>query len=221
MNHIPLPVGGLYAITASCDNESVWLQRCEQILAGGASILQYRDKTASAVQRKQRALRLQRLCRSRQVPLLINDDLALAVEIGADGVHLGKNDPPFAVARQQLGKQAIIGVSCYNQLPLAQKAQAQGADYVAFGRFFSSTTKPEAILAPLELLTQARAQLNLPIVAIGGISVDNAMDLLTAGADFLAVIGTLFNAEKPQQVAAQLCECHLRTRSGQINVLDK
>jgi len=184
---------GLYAIS---DPELIPPQdlalRIDAAIAGGATLIQYRDKTASDAQRLERAGAMLAVCRARQVPMLINDDIALAAAVGADGVHLGRNDTLLAAARQQLGRHAIIGVSCYNELPRAVIAAEQGADYVAFGRFFPSLTKPHASQAEVALLSRAKRCLNVPIAAIGGISADNGATLIAAGADLLAVIHGVF-----------------------------
>lgn len=187
-------IQGLYAITApELIPPEEFIASIESAIIGGAQIIQYRNKTASESQRYQQASQLSRLCKQHKVCFIINDDPQLAKAVAADGVHVGKEDGKIADARKQLGDQAIIGVSCYNQLINAQKAIAQGADYVAFGRFFSSKTKPDAIQADLQLLDQASQQLNVPIVAIGGIKRDNAQELIKRGADAIAVINDLFH----------------------------
>ena len=184
---------GLYAITDSgLAADGNLLQQVEQALRGGARAIQYRDKTGSPQQRRQQAADLLRLCRESGVPLIINDDLGLAVELDADGVHLGRDDPQPELARSRLGPEAIIGVSCYNELERALAAQRAGADYVAFGRFFASSSKPEAVQATPALLREARRRLALPLVAIGGITPENGASLLSAGADMLAVIHGIF-----------------------------
>ncbi len=163
-----------------------------QALAGGARAVQYRDKGGDAARRRQEAAALAALCRAAGVPLIINDDLELAAAAGADGVHLGRDDPDLQAARQALGPAAIIGVSCYNELQRALDAQAAGADYVAFGRFFPSDSKPLAVQADGALLRAARPRIRLPIVAIGGINCANGGALIEAGADMLAVIQGVF-----------------------------
>lgn len=186
---------GLYAITgADAQGAEHLAQAVTQALEGGATLIQYRDKSTDAVQREAEARTLLELCRSYQVPLIINDDVDLACTVGADGVHLGRDDASVADARRMLGRNAIIGVSCYNLLPRARAAEAAGADYVAFGRFFASRTKPHAVLADVELLRNARAELRISIVAIGGITPANGADLIAAGADMLAVVEGVFGA---------------------------
>ncbi|WP_241085130.1 thiamine phosphate synthase [Candidatus Vondammii sp. HM_W22] len=184
---------GLYAITDSrLASDSILSQLVELALAGGAKIIQYRDKTDNLKRRCQEAQSLLSLCRAMQVPLIINDDVELAFTIGADGVHLGKEDDDIASARRKLGPEAIIGISCYNQFNKAISARAAGADYIAFGRFHSSTTKPAAVAANPGLLIRARKELNIPVVAIGGITPDNGGPLIAAGADMLAVVHAVF-----------------------------
>jgi thiamine-phosphate pyrophosphorylase len=146
---------------------------------------------------------LKRLTERYQALLIVNDDVELAYQCGADGVHLGRDDTSFLEARQRLGTKAIIGVSCYNRLELALQAARLGADYVAFGRFFSSRSKPEAVQAEAELLRQARQQLDLPLVAIGGITPENGRQLIEAGADMLAVIHAVFGLPDIRQACAQ------------------
>jgi thiamine-phosphate pyrophosphorylase len=184
---------GLYAIAdAGLIPRERLIECVEQAIAGGARLIQYRDKCGDATQRRRHAMALSELCRRHKVPLLINDDVELAGRVGADGVHLGRDDTAPAAARRRLGPGAIIGVSCYNRIELAQQAAASGADYVAFGRFFPSRTKPHAVQADMELLARARSELDLSLAVIGGITPDNAGPLIAAGADLLAVIHGLF-----------------------------
>ena len=175
-------------------------------LLGGAAVLQYRNKIADASLRAEQAGALRRLTREFGVPLIVNDDAALARHVEADGVHLGGEDGSVVEARALLGDAGIVGVSCYNRLPLAQEAVKQGADYVAFGAFFPSGVKPGAVAASPELLRQARYELNVPIVAIGGITVQNGVQLLEAGADALAVISAVFAAADIQGAARQFAD---------------
>ncbi|MET0049244.1 MAG: thiamine phosphate synthase [Sedimenticola sp.] len=184
---------GLYAITDStlAANSSI-IDQVAQALAGGARVIQYRDKSGDDQKRLAEAGALLTLCRQHHAPLIINDDVELAARIGADGVHLGKDDPDIEAARARLGKQAIIGISCYNQFERAFIAQEAGADYIAFGRFFNSTVKPDAVQAQPDLLRRAKRELKLPMVAIGGITPENGGALIEAGADMLAVIHGVF-----------------------------
>lgn len=187
-------IQGLYAITApELIAPEKLISSIENAILGGAKIVQYRNKLASHAQQYQQARELSHLCKQHQVCFIINDDPQLAKAVNADGVHVGKEDGKITDARKQLGSQAIIGVSCYNKLENAQKAIAQGADYVAFGRFFPSKTKPDAVQANLQLLEQAVQQLNVPIVAIGGVKRDNAQELIKRGAHAIAVINDLFH----------------------------
>ena len=192
------PARGLYAITDG--PRADLLDASAQALAGGARVLQYRDKTTDATRRHAEALALKRLCDARAVPLIINDDVALAAAVGAAGVHLGRDDGDVAAARAALGEDAIIGVSCYDSLALAEAAVEAGADYVAFGAFFPSPTKPNAVRASLDLLRRS-ATLGVPRVAIGGITPDNAPSLVEAGADFFAVISAVFAATDTRAAA--------------------
>lgn len=199
--------GGLYAITPGAHPQL--LAQVAQALAGGARVLQYRDKSDDAPRRHAEAQALLALCRRQQVPLIINDDVALAAAIGADGVHLGERDVDIATARDVLGPQAIIGVSCYNSFERAQRLAASGADYLAFGAFFPSPTKPHAPRAEPELLRRAAA-LGLPTVAIGGITPDNGGLLVEAGADYLAVITGVFGADDIALAASRVAALFAR-----------
>jgi thiamine-phosphate pyrophosphorylase len=185
-------IRGLYAITdPTLIPAAQLLQACAAALRGGARLLQYRDKPASTSERHQRAASLRDLCRDHGALFLINDDPELAADIGADGVHIGQSDGGIARARQLLGPHAVIGVSCHSSLDLAKAAEQASANYVAFGRFYPSMTKPQAAGADPVVL---RNDLAIPQVAIGGITLDNASALITAGADAIAVIHGLFSA---------------------------
>ena len=196
-------IKGLYAITPDETDTAELLRKVRLALLGGAGILQYRNKTATAALRLKQAEALRELTREFAVPLIVNDDTALAQQVDADGVHLGGADGSAADARAVLGSGKLIGVSCYNRLALAQEAVRQGADYVAFGSFFISTVKPEAVAATPDLLRQARCELNVPIVAIGGITAQNGAQLLAAGADALAVISAVFSVPDIEQAARE------------------
>lgn len=195
------PLRGLYAITQT-DNKSaeMVINEVSAAIKGGAVVVQYRDKNSQ--DKTYLASELLKICHQNNVPLIINDDIELAATIGADGVHLGKDDSDILLARKRLGSDFIIGISCYNSVEHAIKMQRHGATYVAFGRFFPSESKPLAAPAHLETLQQAKHLLNIPIVAIGGILPENGLQLLNAGADLLAVIGGLFNLY-PEQRANQ------------------
>ena len=187
-------LSGLYALTPDLADTAELLRRARAALLGGARLLQYRNKGADGAQRREQAGALLGLCREFGAPLIVNDDLGLALEIGADGAHLGREDGDLAAARAALGPGRLLGVSCYDAMERAREAKRNGADYVAFGSFFASPTKPAAVRAPLALPAQARAELGLPVCAIGGITLQNAPQLLAAGVDLLAVITDLFEA---------------------------
>lgn len=187
---------GLYAITPE-SSDSAWLigraaRALEHAGAGGWAALQYRNKSAGHAQRLREARALAGLARAAGVAFIVNDDLALALEVGADGLHLGRDDAALGAARRSLGKR-MLGVSCYDRPELARAAVAAGADYVAFGSVFPSTTKPNAVQAPLALFGAAHS-LGVPLVAIGGITPERARQVIAAGADCVAVISDLFDA---------------------------
>lgn len=203
-------INGLYAITPDEANTAELLRKVRLALQGGAQVLQYRNKPAGSALRQEQASALRMLCDKFPVLYIINDDVALASRVGADGVHLGSGDGSIAAARTALGERKLIGVSCYNRLELAQQAAREGADYVAFGAFFASSVKPDAPVATLELLRQARAKLMLPLVAIGGITQQNGRQLAEAGADALAVISALFNAADIEGAARELSKMNFK-----------
>jgi len=194
---------GLYAVTPEVPRPSPPLAtQVEQAIVGGARLIQYRNKGGDPVERLRMARSLLAVCRAAAVPLIINDDPDLAARTGADGVHLGRDDPDPREARRRLGSEAIIGVSCYNQLQRALNAQEASADYVAFGRFFASTTKPLAVPATPTLLRQARERLAVPLVAIGGITPENGALPIAAGADMLAAVDAVFGQPDIRAAAA-------------------
>jgi thiamine-phosphate pyrophosphorylase len=193
---------GLYAITPdSRDSESL-IERVRLALDAASpspiAVLQYRNKLAELAARAREAAALAKLCRARGVPFVVNDDLELALEVDADGLHLGREDGDLSRARASLGGR-LLGASCYNEFERARSAIAAGADHVAFGSVFASATKPQAARAPLEIFSTARA-LGVPLVAIGGITLHNAREAIRAGADMVAVISDLFDAA---DIAAQ------------------
>lgn len=193
---------GLYVITDGTTGTCALGGKVEAALRGGAGVVQYRDKSNDAKRRLEEAGHLLRLCRVARVPFIVNDDVELAQAVGADGVHLGSEDGAVDTARARLGRQALIGVSCYNRYEHAATAARDGADYIAFGSFFASPTKPRAVRAERDLLRRARSELALPVVAIGGISPENGARLVGAGADMLAVVSAVFAA--PDITAAAL-----------------
>lgn len=195
---------GIYALTPETADTAFLLTQVEAALVGGVAAVQYRDKSGDVARRHEQASELVTLCRQFGVPLIINDDLRLADLCDADGVHLGREDGTVREARIILGKHKLIGASCYQDVELALAAQAAGASYVAFGSFFPSSTKPEAGRADTALLRTATAAIQLPIVAIGGITRANASSLLDAGADSLAVLSALFGASDVRAAAHDL-----------------
>lgn len=199
-------LSGLYAITEASitDNEKI-LDAVKQALSGGACIIQFRNKSDNHEQRLLIAQALRKLTEQNNALLIVNDDVELAKEIHADGVHLGQDDSDLNHARQRLGQNSIIGISCYNRFELAEQAAKQGADYVAFGSFFPSRTKPEAVEANIELIQRAKQELDIPVVAIGGITTDNGRSLVEAGADMLAVVEGVFGQADIESAARNLC----------------
>jgi thiamine-phosphate pyrophosphorylase len=210
-------LSGLYAITDATQTDTQQLLAdVEQALLGGARIIQFRDKSRDKSQNQQRRLKtanaLRQLTRTHAALLIINDDPLLAKAVQADGVHLGQDDANIAAARKLLGENAIIGVSCYNRFELAQQASEQGADYIAFGRFFASRTKPQAALASIELLHRAQQELAISIVAIGGITADNGGQLINAGAHMLAVVDDIFGQTDIKAAAQRYRTIFARTQ---------
>jgi len=196
-------IAGLYAIADTRYLDPTTLpDAVRAAIDGGARIIQFRDKGDDRSARERHARALATLCHGAGVMYLINDDVALAQRVRADGVHLGGADAPLAEARAALGPHAVIGISCYNELARAQRAERGGADYVAFGSFFASRTKPQAVRADIDLLRQARALLRVPIVAIGGITPENAAPLIATGADALAAIEGVFAQADVRAAAA-------------------
>ncbi|MEQ1485738.1 thiamine phosphate synthase [Methyloglobulus sp.] len=197
----PFPSRGLYAITQSANSSAYTLfDAVSAAIRGGAVVIQYRDKNPTDAPFV--AHELVKICHQHDVPLIINDDIELAILSKADGVHLGKEDGDIIEARKHLGDTAIIGVSCYNSIERAVTAQSLGATYIAFGRFFPSSSKPLAAPAEIDTLRKAKAAIHLPIVAIGGILPENGGQLLAVGADLLAVIGGVFDHEPEQSAFA-------------------
>ena len=187
-------LAGLYAITPDGLDEPEFFSRVSAALRGGVRILQYRDKTGGADRRLRVARRLRTLCDDSGALLIVNDDVSLAIAIGAAGVHLGGDDGDLSAARSALGAHRILGASCYNDFDRAVVAKKAGADYVAFGAVFPSPTKPRAVRADLSLLTRSRDELAIPVCAIGGITTGNVSHVIAAGADMVAVITDLFDA---------------------------
>jgi thiamine-phosphate pyrophosphorylase len=185
---------GLYAVTPA-DNLLPRLSALVGLaLEGGARLVQYRNKEAPMPLKRSQAAELLRICHAHDAKLIVNDDVWLAIEIGADGVHLGRDDADPVMARQALGPKRLLGVSCYGDVERAVAAEAAGADYVAIGSMFASATKPNATRAPLELITETKRRVKVPVAAIGGIKLENAPAVLAAGADMVAVVSDLFDA---------------------------
>ncbi|ADQ85883.1 thiamine phosphate synthase [Methylovorus sp. MP688] len=195
------PIKGLYAVTPDLDDTERLCEIVIEAILGGATLVQYRNKEAGHVLRIAQAQALLAICRQHGVPLIINDHVKLCLALDADGVHIGGTDGDIAATRQRIGNK-LLGASCYNRIDLALQAQAAGADYVAFGACFSSQTKPQAPEAALSLFNMNPA-LTVPKVAIGGITLDNAPQAVAAGADMLAVIGSLWGSSDIRRTAQQ------------------
>ena len=199
-------ITGLYAVTRETDDTALLMRQVGQAIRGGASVVQYRDKSGDVARQHEQASELVRLCHRHNILFIVNDHLRLADLVGADGLHIGRDDGSLREARIVLGHDRLIGVSCYQSLELALSAQAAGADYVAFGSFFPSPTKPLAERADTALLYRAAHVIHRPIVAIGGITLQNADQLIMAGADAVAVVSALFDSDDIQDTAHQFAE---------------
>ena len=201
-------ISGLYAVTPEAEDSAVEQDRLfanvALVLEGGAQVLQYRCKGPDATFRVSQAQRLKVLCRQHGVTFIVNDDVELAAQVQADGVHLGREDAAIPVARARLGRSALIGASCYDDLMRAGAAVNAGADYLAFGSFFPSRVKPGAVRPSLDLLREARLRWRLPLVAIGGITAENASKVIEAGADAVAVITAVFSSSDPRGSARSI-----------------
>ena len=199
---------GLYGVTDSqlLPDDRILMEAVEQALIGGMKVLQYRDKSLDHEKRLRQASTLRVLCHKYGALFIINDDIELAADSEADGVHLGQQDESVESARKRLGEYAIIGISCEGSLDQAQTAVEEGVNYIAFGRFFPSRTKPDAKPAELSLLPSAKEAFKVPVVAIGGITVDNASQLIEAGADMVAVVHNLFASTDIQSRARSFTE---------------
>lgn len=212
---------GVYAITdATVGAPETLTARVEAALQGGVRLVQYRDKSLDDRRRRHEARALVTLCKAYRVPLIVNDDIELAAHAGADGVHLGEHDATLAFARERLGDEAIIGISCYDSIARAHEAVEQGADYVAFGAIFPSSTKPAARRAGLDILRRAQRGIPVPVCAIGGIDHRNAAEAAQAGADMIAVIAALFGGGDIRENARELrraFECGAERRRGTVS----
>jgi thiamine-phosphate pyrophosphorylase len=194
----------LYVVTPDWDDTDRLLAASDAALRGGAAVLQYRHKTADEALRREQAAQLLALCRRHGRPFIINDHPQLCVELDADGVHVGGTDAAVAAVRQQVGRERIVGASCYGSLELAQAAQAAGASYVAFGGFYPSRIKKYEVTTPVDIVSRARAAgVQLPSVVIGGMTHDNVQPLVAAGADMVAVISSVYFADDPETAARE------------------
>ncbi|HER33901.1 MAG: thiamine phosphate synthase [Halothiobacillaceae bacterium] len=215
-------LSGLYVITDTIRfQREALVEAVGEAIAGGATMVQYRDKSDEADRRRAEATALAELCRRHAVPLIINDDVALAIEVGAAGVHLGRDDAPLAETRARFaaaGRDAIIGVSCYADRLRAERAAADGADYLAFGAMFPSPTKPNAPGAPADVLGWARERLDRPVCGIGGITAANVAELMPHRPDLIAVISAVFAAPDIRRAAERLCEAMARPMARPLRV---
>jgi thiamine-phosphate pyrophosphorylase len=194
-------IKGLYAITPDMADLNTLIPKTKLAIEGGAFMVQYRSKIQDRDVKIQQCAAILRLCRGYGVPCIVNDDVDMCRTLNADGVHLGEKDDNIAEVRRILGDNAIIGSSCYDQLERAKQAQKEGASYVAFGAMFPTPTKPIAPRATLALLKEAKREIHIPIVAIGGITVNNAHDVIETGIDAIAVITSLFEAKSIKETA--------------------
>ncbi len=208
-------LAGLYAVTPDEARTDVLVFKVGQALAGGAAAVQYRNKAAGSQLKLEQGRALAAACRAAGAVFIVNDDVRLALELDADGVHLGAEDGDLAQARSRLGPGKLLGASCYDRIELAAGAARAGADYLAFGSVFSSPTKPGAVRAPLPLFAEARRRFALPLVAIGGINLQNAPEVFAAGADAVAVISAVFEAGDVAERAAAFTRIYQQQRMQQ------
>lgn len=192
---------GLYAVTPNWDDTDLLIQATADIIAGGATLVQYRHKTANAAQRLEQASALLSLCRSKKVPFVINDFIELVEQLDADGVHVGGTDEAVIAVRARLGADKIIGASCYGSLELAHQSAADGASYVAFGGFYPSLVKKYEVSTPSTIVAQAKLEIAVPIVVIGGMTVENSRVLVKNGADMVAAITSIYAQPDAKQAA--------------------
>lgn len=192
---------GLYIVTPDWDDTAKLVQVSEEALRGGAAIVQYRHKTASPALRREQAAALLSLCRRYQRPFIINDHLDLCLELDADGLHVGGTDAPVAEIREKLGSGKIVGASCYGDLDLAHRAHREGASYVAYGGFYPSRVKKYPVTTPVSIIAQSHAEIPLPVVVIGGMTVENSAPLVKAGAEMVAAISSVYLDQSPREAA--------------------
>lgn len=204
---------GLYAVTnENFSEKKQWLKDIESAIYGGVKIIQYRSKTRNKDFQFQQASSLKKLCEKHECTLIVNDNAVLAKKINADGLHVGRNDISIKEAKKILGENSIIGVSCYNDLERAKSAEKNSASYVAFGSFFQSITKPDAVSADIKILKVAKHELNIPICAIGGINRENAKDVINAGADMIALMSGIFLASDINSEALHISSLFNKSR---------
>ena len=197
---------GLYLVTPDSDDTERLVAITEQAIRGGASLLQYRHKTADAALRHEQASALLKLCRRRNVPLIINDHLDLCVAIDADGIHVGGTDASVASMRDHLGSSKIVGASCYGDLQLAREAQASGASYLAFGGFYPSRVKKYDVTTSPDIITKALAEFKIPLCVIGGMTPENSQVLIDRGAHMVAAISSVYSAVDPHAAAIKFAD---------------
>jgi len=197
---------GLYLVTPDWDDTQKLLEVSDAALRGGAVLLQYRHKTADAQLRKTQAAQLQALCRRYATPFIINDFVDLCIEIDADGIHVGGTDASVAHVRAAVGPTKIVGASCYGSMDLARDAHRAGASYVAFGGFYPSRVKKYEVSTRPEIIAQAKAEIPLPNVVIGGMTPENAAPLVAQGADMVAAISSVYMAADPEAAARRFTD---------------
>ena len=212
---MPRALAGLYAVTPDEPRNDVLLRKVGQALEGGAAAVQYRNKTAGLALKLEQGRALAAMCRAAGAAFIVNDDVELALELDADGVHLGAQDGDLAQARRRLPPGKLLGASCYDRIDLAAAAAGAGVDYLAFGSVFSSPTKPGAVRAPLTIFAEARRRFALPLVAIGGINLQNAPQVFAVGADAVAVISAVFEADDVAERAAAFTRLYQQQRTQQ------
>lgn len=193
---------GLYIVTPDWDETSRMLDATEKAIKGGATIVQYRHKTAGPELRKEQAKVMQALCKKYDVPFIINDHVDLCLELDTDGIHVGGTDAPVEEVRKKVGPNKIVGASCYGEMDLVRKAVKGGASYVAFGGFYPSRIKKYAVTTPVNIVSVAKKEFpNMPSVAIGGINLENAVPLVKEGVDMISVISSVYFVDDPESAA--------------------
>lgn len=199
---------GLYIVTPDWDDTAQLLAATELALQQGTALVQYRHKTAGPAQRREQASALLALCRRYNVPLVINDHVALCIELDADGIHVGGTDASIAEVRKAVGPDKIVGASCYGTLQLARDAWRDGASYVAFGGFYPSRVKKYDFRTAPEIIAQSKKEIPLPVVVIGGITLENAVPLVAQGADMVAVISSVYLVPEEERKTRELADLY-------------